>query len=64
MFGLGLWEIVAIVVVAVVFVKPDDWPKMLRSFGRLIRQMRSVSKSLQESMNEPDKREGQEKDRI
>ena len=78
MFGLGLWEIVVIVVVAVLFVKPDDWPKMLRSLGRLMRQFRSVSKSLKERMadlesevigevdstNERNKSERQEKERI
>ena len=34
MFGLGAIEIVLILVVLIIFVRPDDWPKVLRIIGR------------------------------
>jgi len=34
MFGIGLWEIIAIAVVALIFVKPDDIPDLLHKVGR------------------------------
>jgi len=34
MFGLGLWEIVVIAVAALVLVRPQDLPKILRRIGR------------------------------
>jgi len=33
-FGIGLWEIVAIVLVAVVLIRPRDLPALLRRLGR------------------------------
>ncbi len=39
MLPIGLTEICLILVAAVVFVKPDDWPKFLRHVGRLYGQM-------------------------
>ena len=34
MFGLGLWEIVAICLVALVFVRPEELPRVMRKLGR------------------------------
>jgi len=34
MFGIGVWEIVVIVIVAVVLIRPRDLPKTLRRLGR------------------------------
>ncbi len=36
---LSFAEIVVIVIVAVVFIRPDDWPRFLRLVGRLYGQM-------------------------
>jgi Sec-independent protein translocase protein TatA len=35
MFGLGVWEIIAIVLVAIVFIRPDDLPAFIRNMGKL-----------------------------
>lgn len=42
MFGIGLAEILVIVLVAIVFVKPGDLPRLLRRMGRLVRQLRDL----------------------
>ncbi|MBN1834393.1 MAG: twin-arginine translocase TatA/TatE family subunit [Spirochaetales bacterium] len=34
MFGLGLWEILIIAVVAILLIRPQDLPKVLRRLGR------------------------------
>ena len=36
---LSLGEIVLLVVVAVVFIRPDDWPRVLRAVGRIYGQV-------------------------
>jgi Sec-independent protein translocase protein TatA len=38
MFGLGFIEIGAICIVALVFIRPKDLPRLLRKLGRLYRQ--------------------------
>ena len=39
MFGLGLIEIVAICLVALIFIRPKDLPALLRKIGRLYRNV-------------------------
>lgn len=45
MFGIGLAEILVIVLVAIVFVNPRDLPRLVRRVGRLMRQLRSLRDS-------------------
>ncbi len=36
---IGIFELGLVIVVAIVFIKPDDWPKFLRKIGRLYGQL-------------------------
>lgn len=58
MFGLGIWEIAAIALAIVVFVKPSELPRAARTVGRVVRrtqtaiarakaEMRQISTSLE-----------------
>lgn len=42
MFGIGTWEMVAIAVIALVVLGPDELPKFLRSASKLFNQIRNV----------------------
>ena len=55
MFGLGFWEVVVIVVVALLFVGPDRLPNFFRALGRATREFQRASKELREnlSLDEP-----------
>lgn len=46
MFGLDLWEILIILVVAVIFINPKDMPRFFRGIGKLYGQWRSLTFSL------------------
>ena len=43
MLGIGLWEIIAVLVAALIFVRPEDWPKLVRSLGRATGQLRAMA---------------------
>ena len=45
MFGLGLWEIAAIALVAVLFIKPADIPKVARFIGRIYGTLTQFARS-------------------
>lgn len=45
MFGLGLGEILIILIVAVIFVNPEDLPKFFRRLGGLVQQLSDVKES-------------------
>lgn len=64
MFGLGIWEIAAIAVVIVVFVKPSELPRAARTAGRMVRraqtaiaraktEMRQIGSALERTAAEP-----------
>jgi Sec-independent protein translocase protein TatA len=40
MFGLGIWELVIIIIVVVLFVKPEDLPKFFRKVGKLYGELK------------------------
>jgi len=42
MFGLGTWEIILILVVALIFIGPDKLPKVAKSIGQGMRKVRSA----------------------
>lgn len=46
MFGMGLWEILAIAFVAVVFLKPEDLPGFARRLGKFSKQVSDFYRSL------------------
>ena len=43
MFSIGFFEIILIFVVAVILLKPEDWPNLLRQGGRLFKRIRIFS---------------------
>ena len=46
MLGIGLWELVVIIVVLAVFLRPQDIPRALRKLGRLYGKLTSLSSGL------------------
>jgi len=42
MFGLGTWEIILILVAALIFIGPDKLPQVARTIGKGMRQVRSA----------------------
>lgn len=43
MFGIGFWELVAIGIIALIFVGPQDLPKLARNLGRLLNELKRGS---------------------
>ena len=54
MFGLGFWEIVIIVLVAVILIKPSDLPAFLRKAGRWIGKVQAAYDELQRAIHRID----------
>ena len=42
MFGIGFGEILIILLIAIVFIRPEDLPKFLRQAGRLYGQLKRM----------------------
>ena len=49
MFSIGFFEIILIFVLAVILLKPEDWPALLRQAGRLFKRIRIYTNHLQRS---------------
>ncbi len=52
MFGLGLWEIVVIAIVALLVLGPERLPQAARQIGRSLRELRRAASDLQGSLEE------------
>ena len=52
MFGVGLPEFVAILVIALVVLGPDRLPIAMRSLGRWLRRLRNMSRELRQEFAE------------
>ena len=52
MFGIGLPELLVIIVVAVVVFGPERLPEFARQAGRLVRQLRNLAQSAQSQLRE------------
>jgi sec-independent protein translocase protein TatB len=52
MFGIGLPELMVILVVAVVVFGPDRLPDLARQAGRFVRQMRTLARTAQDQLRE------------
>ncbi|MBS0184961.1 MAG: hypothetical protein JSS34_01185 [Proteobacteria bacterium] len=50
MFSIGIFEIILIFVLAVILLKPEDWPILLHKAGRLYKKMRIFSHHFQRSI--------------
>ncbi len=54
MLGLGIWELVVIVVVALIALGPRRLPELARQAGRIIRELRRTANDLRRSLDEID----------
>ena len=54
MFGLGLWEFMLILVVALLVLGPERLPKIARQLGKGMREFRRVASEFQSSFNAAD----------
>jgi Sec-independent protein translocase protein TatA len=52
MFGLDFTEILVIVVVALIFLKPEDLPKVFRRIGGFYAQITGIKNSMVNSLKE------------
>ena len=52
MFGIGLPELMVIMVVAVIVFGPDKLPELARQAGRFVRQMRNLANNAQTQLRE------------
>ena len=52
MFGLGIWEIVVILAVALIVLGPRRLPGMARQLGRALREFRRATNELRYSIDE------------
>jgi len=52
MFGLGVWEVVVIALVALVVLGPERLPKLARQLGRGMREFRRAANELQNTLEE------------
>lgn len=50
MFGLSTWELLIIIAVALIFVGPDQLPKVARTIGKGMRQVRGVMGKVDDEM--------------
>jgi sec-independent protein translocase protein TatB len=50
MFGLGMGEIVVILIVALLFIGPEQLPKAAKTLGKGLRELRKHTRDLQETV--------------
>ena len=60
MFGLSFWEILVVLIVAVVLINPKDLPAVFRRVGRVYGQLRALNHSLTRTMRDLDREVGGE----
>lgn len=53
MFGLGVGEIVVILVVALIFIGPKKLPELAKGLGRGLREFQSAAKGLTDTIQSP-----------
>jgi len=52
MFGIGVWEIVVIVLVALLVLGPEKLPDVARQLGRIMRDLKRTTNELQTTFQE------------
>jgi Sec-independent protein translocase protein TatA len=53
MFGLGIWEIALLCVAVLVFVRPDELPKVMRTLGSFYGRVTGTSRHLMRQIQQP-----------
>lgn len=51
MFDIGLWEILVVVVVALLVIKPEQLPHVARTIGRLLGKVKSMLASVKQEVD-------------
>lgn len=51
MFSIGFLKISLIIILAIILLKPEDWPQLLRQIGRLVKKAQIFSHHLQRSFD-------------
>jgi Sec-independent protein translocase protein TatA len=46
LFGLGIWELIIIFIVVILFVKPEDLPKFFKKVGKLYGELKKYNDDL------------------
>ena len=54
MFGLGMWEVAVLFLVALLVLGPEKLPKVARKLGRGLREIRRAASELQANLAEAD----------
>ena len=49
MFGIGFGEILIILLIIIIFIRPEDLPKFLRSAGKLYGQLKRMYNEVMET---------------
>lgn len=62
MFGLGVGEIVIILVVALIFIGPKKLPELARGLGKGLREFQNAAKGISETIHNPTPSEPQKLD--
>lgn len=52
MFGIGFWEIAIILVIALIALGPEKLPKIARSLGRGMRELREAANGVRRAIDE------------
>ena len=52
MFGLGIWEIAFILIIALLVLGPEKLPKVAKQLGRGMRELRKAASEFQTNLNE------------
>ena len=52
MFGIGFFEFMAIALVALILIRPDDLPRVVRKIGKLYRQAADQLKAVKRVIND------------
>jgi Sec-independent protein translocase protein TatA len=52
MFGLGIWEILIILLAVIIFIKPEDLPKFFRKVGNLYGQIKRYNREVVRKVRE------------
>ena len=64
MFGLGLWEIVAICLVGLVFVRPEELPKLMRKLARWYTQVSGSPRRMWQDLEATARAEAHDSDAV
>ena len=52
MFGMGMGELVVILIVALLFLRPDKLPEAAKAIGKGIRELRKHTRSLEQTIEQ------------